>query len=128
MTISLLQYISDVKNEIRFWENEINFYLNEIKLLHIRLDSLLERDINDHQKNKLQNFKKSNSDLNKVAQEILNEVEEFDESLIGKENDKEMNEDTFEKYHYFKERLDQLANDYMEYKDEFLRFTISTFV
>ncbi|KXX67137.1 hypothetical protein [Flammeovirga sp. SJP92] len=127
MTISLLQYISDVKNEIRFWENEINFYLNEIKLLHIRLDSLLEREISDYQENKLQNFKTLNANLNKIAQEILNEVEEFDNSLIGKDNNKEMNEETFEKYHYFKEKLDNLANDYMEFKDEFLRFTISTF-
>ncbi|MBD0404433.1 MULTISPECIES: hypothetical protein [unclassified Flammeovirga] len=127
MTISLLQYISDVKNEIQFWENEINFYLNEIKLLHIRLDSLLERDINDYQENKLRNFKTLNSNLNSNALEIIQEIEEFDNSLIGKDNDKEMNEETFEKYHYFKEKLDNLTNDYMEFKDELLRFTISTF-
>ncbi|NME68972.1 hypothetical protein [Flammeovirga aprica] len=127
MTISLLQYISDVKNEIQFWENEINFYINEIKLLNIRLDSLLDRDISEYQANKLQNFKTLNSSINTTALELIQEIEDFDNSLIGKDNNKEMNEETFEKYHYFKEKLDNIANDYMEFKDEFLRFTISTF-
>lgn len=125
MTFSLLRYISDVKNEIQFWENEINFYLNEIKLLHIRLDSYLQRDINKYQTCKLKKFQEINSKLNIEAKALYSEIDLFDDSLIQKTNN-ELNDETFDKYHYFKEKLDALANDYMEYKDELIRFTISS--
>lgn len=126
MTISLLQYISDVKNEIQFWENEINFYLNEIKLLHIRLDNYLKRDINEYQENKLQKFQGINSKIKAEAQKLYSEIDTFDDSLLRNNNDNKLNDETFEKFNYFKERIDNLANDYMEYKDELIRFTISS--
>ncbi|NLR91884.1 hypothetical protein [Flammeovirga agarivorans] len=125
MTISLLQYISDVKSEIRFLENEITFYLNEIKLSNERIDLYLNRDLDTFQKNKLNEFKTTNIQLSEDIKAIYQEIDSFDDSLLHESNNTKVCEDTFEKYHSFKEKLDEVINRYMDVKDQLVRFSIS---
>ncbi|WP_281613118.1 hypothetical protein [Flammeovirga sp. SubArs3] len=125
MTISLLQYISDVKSEIRFLENEITFYLNEIKLSNERIDLYLNRELDTFQKNKLNEFKTTNIQLSEDIKAIYQEIDSFDDSLLHESNNTEVCDDTFEKYHSFKEKLDEVINRYMDVKDQLVRFSIS---
>ncbi|OHX65181.1 hypothetical protein [Flammeovirga pacifica] len=126
MTISLLKYISDVKSEIKFWTNEITFYINEIKLSNDRIDLYLTRSVDEYQQQKLNTFKINNERIVGKINNILAEIDDFDDSLLTMNNNTIVTDDTFEKYSYFKEKLDIIVNEYMAIKDKFVRFTIST--
>ncbi|ANQ48127.1 hypothetical protein MY04_0745 [Flammeovirga sp. MY04] len=126
MTISLLKYISDVKSEIKFWTNEITFYINEIKLSNDRIDLYLNRSNDVIQQNKLKEFKQLNEKIIKRINDVLAEIDVFDDSLLSVNNNTIVTDETFEKYSYFKEKLDGIANEYMALKDKFVRFSISS--
>ncbi|AZQ62291.1 hypothetical protein EI427_08580 [Flammeovirga pectinis] len=126
MTISLLQYISDLKTEIKSWDNELTYYINEITLLNDRLNSYLNRNIDEFDFKKLEKFKTCNTELLGRAKKLFYEIEGFNDTLILKKNDNKVSDESFDHYQFFKEKLDDFANDFMCIKDQTVRFTISS--